>query len=166
MLQINHPGLVVHTQYAVDRRGIPAAVTLRRAAQATWRSTANVEVGLRIVDAAEGLVLNQQFRGGSHPTNVLSFPASAKGVELSQAGTTGYLGDIVLCAPVLEREASEQNKPLRAHYTHMVVHGMLHLQGYDHETEAEAVIMEQLEREILADLGYEDPYRDLVEEAD
>ena len=157
---MNSEGLIVHTQYAAGRRGIPAAVTLRRAARAAWRADAHVEVGLRIVDVAESFALNQQFRGGSGPTNVLSFPASAEGDELPQTGAVPYLGDIVLCAPVLEREACEQHKALHSHYAHMVVHGMLHLQGYDHETEAEAIRMEQLEREILADLGYDDPYAD------
>lgn len=157
---MNSVGLIVHIQYAAGRRGIPAPVTLRRAARAAWRADAHVEVGLRIVDAAEGFALNQQFRGGSGPTNVLSFPASAEGDELPQAGAVAYLGDIVLCAPVLKREASEQHKALQSHYAHLVVHGMLHLQGYDHETEAEAIRMEQLEREILADLGYDDPYAD------
>jgi probable rRNA maturation factor len=111
------------------------------------------EMTIRIVDAAEGLELNHQYRGKDYATNVLSFPFEAP-VELPIA----LLGDLVICAPVVASEAVEQNKPLESHWAHMVVHGTLHLLGYDHIEETEAESMEQLEREILAQLGYSDPY--------
>lgn len=149
--------LEVHVQYALPRAGWPAAAALHRAARAAWRGVAG-RVTLRLVDSDEAAGLNAAFRGKSGPTNVLSFPApgEAAGVE-----DVPYLGDVVLCAPVLAREASEQNKSLAAHFAHMVVHGMLHLQGMDHGSLAEAEAMEAIEREILAGLGYADPYAEL-----
>ncbi len=111
---------------------------------------------LRIVAAAEGRRLNRQWRGKDKPTNVLSFPA---GEPLAPGDEAVSLGDIVICAPVIRREAGEQGKTLRAHWAHMVVHGVLHLLGYDHESERDAVIMEALERELLADRGFPDPYQ-------
>jgi probable rRNA maturation factor len=108
------------------------------------------EVTVRFVADDEGRSLNRDFRGKDYATNVLSFPY-ASGATLS--------GDLVLCLPVLEREAREQGKSAEAHCAHLIVHGMLHLQGHDHETgRADAERMEALEREILADLGYPDPY--------
>ena len=105
---------------------------------------------MRFVGSDEGQALNRDYRGKDYATNVLSFPYES-GASLS--------GDLVLCVPVVEREAQEQDKPLDAHCAHLIVHGMLHLQGYDHETGlADAERMEALEREILADLGYPDPY--------
>ena len=101
--------------------------------------------------------MNHHYRGKDYPTNVLSFPADVpeglpKGVKMP------LLGDLVICAPVVAHEAREQGKSLAAHYAHMTVHGVLHLLGWDHEDEREADCMEQLEREILASLGVEDPY--------
>jgi probable rRNA maturation factor len=108
------------------------------------------EVTVRFVDAGRGAGLNRDYRGKDYATNVLSFPYAA--------GTT-LSGDLVLCLPVLEREAREQGKPPEAHCAHLIVHGMLHLQGYDHEAgRADAERMEALGAEILADLGYPDPY--------
>src|SRR5690606_41420370 len=102
---------------------------------------------------------SRHARGKDQATNVLSFPA-----ELPEGLPEGVhmplLGDIVLCAPVVAREAREQGKPLAAHYAHLTVHGVLHLLGWDHEDEKDAEAMEQLEREILAGLGIDDPYRD------
>lgn len=113
------------------------------------------ELTIRVVDEAEGAELNARFRGREGPTNVLSFPFEAPpGVELP------LLGDIVICAPVVARQAREQDKAEEAHWAHMVVHGVLHLLGFDHRDEAEAAGMEALETEILAQLGYPDPYRD------
>jgi probable rRNA maturation factor len=112
-----------------------------------------VEVSVRVVDEAEMCALNQRFRQQPKSTNVLSFPA---GVPEMPA----LLGDLVICAAVVQREASEQDKPLHAHYAHMAVHGTLHLLGYDHQDDAQAAAMEHLEREILAGLGYADPYRE------
>jgi probable rRNA maturation factor len=97
--------------------------------------------------------LNQRFRGKDYPTNVLSFVYDVP-------EEAGLVGDLVLCAPVVAREAAEQGKPLAAHYAHLIVHGMLHLQGYDHEDEAQAAEMEALERDVLGRLGFPDPYAD------
>ncbi|GMU48039.1 MAG: hypothetical protein AMXMBFR31_02650 [Candidatus Desulfobacillus denitrificans] len=107
------------------------------------------ELTVRFVDAEEGRSLNAHYRGRDYATNVLSFPYAREPV---------LSGDLVLCLPLVLREAAAQGKPAAAHFAHLVVHGMLHLQGYDHETAAEARIMEQKEREILARLGYPDPY--------
>ncbi|AHE99213.1 rRNA maturation RNase YbeY [Thioalkalivibrio paradoxus] len=149
--------LEVQAQYALGRAGWPAPATLHRAARAAWRGNGRAQVTLRLVDADEGRALNQAFRGRARATNVLSFPAPA-GVPVPAAEDPTYLGDIVLCAPVLAEEAQEQRKSLVAHFAHMVVHGMLHLQGMEHERAADAEAMEAIEREILAGLGYPDPY--------
>jgi len=129
----------------------PRAAVLRWARAALQGGEAQVTV--RFVDTEEGRELNQRFRGKDYPTNVLSFvyhvPEEA-----------GLVGDLVLCAPVVAREAAEQGKPLAAHYAHLIVHGMLHLQGYDHEDEAQAAEMEALERDVLGRLGFPDPYAD------
>lgn len=151
-------GLEVFVQYALPRTGLPAAPGLHRAARAAWRGAGAAAVTLRVVDAPEGRELNQSFRGRDYATNVLSFPAPELPAALPP-DEPRYLGDIVLCAPVLAREAAEQGKPLRAHYSHMVVHGLLHLQGMDHQQPAEAEAMEAVERSILAGLGYPDPYQ-------
>ena len=111
------------------------------------------EVTVRIVDEAESNELNLTYRGKDKPTNVLSFPFEAPpGLELP------LLGDLVICRQVVEREAIEQGKPLMAHWAHMVVHGSLHLLGYDHIEDEEAEEMEQLERDIMQELGFADPY--------
>jgi probable rRNA maturation factor len=109
---------------------------------------------LRLTSAAEMASLNQQYRGKAYATNVLSFP-----LEFPLESGIPYIGDIVICPEVVAREAAEQGKPLEAHYAHLTVHGVLHLLGYDHETEDEAVEMETLETQILARLGYPDPYQ-------
>lgn len=150
--------LEVQVQYGLPRAGWPAAPSLHRTARAAWRGRGAAQVVLRLVDEEEGLRLNRDFRGRERPTNVLSFPAPA---EAKLPGSPGFLGDIVLCAPVLAEEAAAQQKDLRAHFAHMVVHGMLHLQGLDHQTPAEAEIMEAIERQILGGLGYPDPYAEI-----
>ena len=129
-------------------RSAPALRTLPRWAAATLREPAQITV--RIVGVAEGLRLNA-YRGARHATNVLSFAYGREGGILQ--------GDLVLCAPVVAREAREQGKRLIAHYAHLVVHGLLHLQGEDHETEPAAQRMERRERLILKRLGHPDPYR-------
>ncbi len=111
------------------------------------------ELSLRIVDATEITELNRHYRGGDYATNVLSFPA-----DLPEELDLPHLGDIVVCAEVVAREAGEQHKPLAAHWAHMLVHGTLHLLGHDHIDDTEADEMEALERTILAGLGYPDPY--------
>jgi len=112
------------------------------------------DVCLRIVDEREGRSLNRHYREKNYATNVLSFPA-----ELPTGVKLPLLGDIVICAPVVAREAREQHKPLHAHYAHLTVHGVLHLLGFDHEDERDAMVMETIERGILAGLGLPDPYR-------
>ena len=111
------------------------------------------DLTVRIVDAAEGAELNQRWCHKPGPTNVLSFPANGE-EEIAPE----LLGDIVICAPVVLREAEEQGKDTEAHWAHLVVHGALHLLGFDHLKEPEARAMEQLETEILIRLGYSDPY--------
>jgi probable rRNA maturation factor len=107
------------------------------------------EITVRLVDEDEGLALNAQYRNGRHATNVLTFAYASEPL---------LAADLVLCAPVVEREAAAQGVPLAAHYAHLVVHGTLHAQGFDHERAADARRMEAREREILARLGFADPY--------
>jgi probable rRNA maturation factor len=135
-------------QYAAENDGLPKRSQLRTWVKAALQCDAVVTV--RLVDAKEGLALNHQYRGRHHATNVLTF-AYPESDPLS--------GDIALCVPVVEREAREQHKNREAHYAHLVVHGMLHLQGYDHEKPADARLMETLETEIVTGLGYADPYK-------
>jgi probable rRNA maturation factor len=113
----------------------------------------DAEVSIRIVDKLESQTLNKQYRGIDKPTNVLSFPAEfPEGVDIP------FLGDIVICAPIVELEAKAQNKTLEAHWSHMLIHGVLHLLGYDHIEDDEAEIMEALEIKYLARLGVSSPY--------
>lgn len=152
--------LEVAVGYALPRKGIPAAASFRKwVAAALEGRIREADLAIRIVGSREGRSLNLHYRGKDYATNVLSFPAELpeglpKGVKLP------LLGDLVLCAPVVAREAKEQNKDLRAHYAHLTVHGCLHLLGWDHEEPREAEAMEGLERVILAGLGLPDPYRD------
>jgi probable rRNA maturation factor len=113
----------------------------------------DAEIALRVVDEAEMAALNERFRGRSGPTNVLSFPA-----DLPPGLGLPLLGDLVLCAPLVEREAREQGKTASAHWAHLAVHGTLHLLGYDHQAPAEAAAMEALETDILGSLGLPCPY--------
>ena len=142
--------------YAVARGGVPAARSFRRWVAAALAATGTdpaVELAIRIVDAQEGQALNLQYRSRDYATNVLSFPAMRfPGQPLQQ------LGDLLICAPVVSREAAEQGKPVAAHYAHLTVHGVLHLLGHDHEDAATAEQMEALEIAILATLGLPNPY--------
>ena len=147
------PKLSLAVQYAVGNKTLPTRAELRRWAGAALKQ--DIQATLRIVGEAEGRVLNRDFRGKDYATNVLTFVYG----EDPETGT--LTGDIVLCAPVLAREARAQKRPLAAHYAHLVVHGLLHLQGYDHETPAEATVMEALESFIMGSLGYSDPYQPL-----
>jgi len=119
----------------------------------------HAEVVIRIVDAAEGAALNSAYRGKTGPTNVLSFP-----FVVPEGVPNELLGDLVICAPVVEREAQDQGKVPKAHWAHMVVHGMLHLQGYDHIEDVDAEVMENREIEILRGLGIENPYLEIQPE--
>ena len=142
-------------QLAVDDPSVPAAAEFLEWLVAISRHVPRDprHVTVRVVDAAESQALNRQFRGKDAPTNVLSFPA-----DLPEDIDADYLGDIVVCAEVVRREARDQNKSLPGHWAHMLVHGVLHLQGYDHQEDAEAAEMEALETEILGEMGYPDPY--------
>lgn len=147
---------------AVDFRtadaDLPDAAALRRWVEAALPAArADAEVGLCIVDEPESQALNLRYRDLDKPTNVLSFPA-----ELPAELNLPLLGDLVVCAPVVAREAMEQGKPLEAHWAHMLVHGTLHLLGYDHINDADAERMEALETDILTSLGYPDPYQPAV----
>jgi probable rRNA maturation factor len=124
-------------QFAVPRRGLPSAAAFRR-----WLPAIS-GITVRIVGAREGLLLNRRFRGKGKATNVLTFAT----------------GDIVLCAPVIRREARAQGKSLSAHYAHLVVHGLLHLQGYDHVKKRDAERMEAKEIRLLRGLGFANPYQ-------
>ncbi len=138
-------------QRRVPAAGLPSAATLRQ-----WATTAlgavSGDLTIRIVDAQESRDLNQRFRHQDKPTNVLSFPYDGETLDVQ------VIGDIVICAEIVQREAAEQGKDPRAHWAHMVVHGCLHLLGYDHDADADAEEMERRERGILAGLGFADPY--------
>ena len=142
----------VELQIACAADGLPSAAQLASWARAaTFKDAA--EIVVRVVDEAESAELNRYYRGKPGPTNVLSFPFEAPpGVE------SDILGDLAVCAPVVAREAAEQGKSLVAHWAHMLVHGVLHLQGYDHLEESEALAMEAEEAAILGRLGFADPY--------
>jgi probable rRNA maturation factor len=146
--------LDVSVNYAAPRKGLPAANSFREwVAAACEKRIRMAHVAIRIVGNKEGQSLNRHYRGKDYATNVLSFPADLpEGVQLP------LLGDIVICAPVVAKEAKEQGKTLRAHYAHLTIHGVLHLLGMDHDNDKEADIMEQIEREIMDDLGFDDPY--------
>jgi probable rRNA maturation factor len=146
--------LRVEVQQVTEDPAIPLRRQFTVWARAAWRDPSRkAEVVVRITDANESRQLNRDYRHRDKPTNVLSFPFEpVPGVE------SDHLGDLVICAPVVAREACEQGKLPEAHWAHMVVHGMLHLQGYDHEHEAQAEVMETLETQILTGLDYPAPY--------
>jgi probable rRNA maturation factor len=129
-------------QYAIARSGVPSPQALRRWARA---AAPDLALTLRVVGSREGRALNRRFRRRDYATNVLSFPYDRA-------------GDIVLCHPVIAREAREQRKSVRAHYAHLVVHGALHLRGYEHDDNASARRMEAAEVRVLGRLGFGDPY--------
>ena len=144
--------LNLSVQYAHRSEGLPLRPQVRRWARAALDvdGARGGQITVRFVDADEGRALNRNFRHKDYATNVLSFPYASEPV---------VCGDLVVCAPVVVREAAEQGKPLLAHYAHLIVHGMLHLQGHDHEAgKKQARLMEDHERAILAALGYADPY--------
>lgn len=150
--------LDVTVGYALPRAGLPAANSFRKwVAAALDGRIREADLAIRLVDTREGRALNRHYRGKDYATNVLSFPADLP-EGLPEGMQLPLLGDVVLCAPVVAREAREQRKPLGAHYAHLTVHGVLHLLGWNHEDETEAECMEGLEREILAGLGIDDPY--------
>jgi probable rRNA maturation factor len=139
----------LEVQMAVRGAGLPSPAKLRRWARAAARGA--TALTLRVVGQTEARKLNRKYRGKNSATNVLSFPYDE---------SDAIAGDIVLCAPVIRREALRQRKSLDAHFAHLVVHGVLHLRGYDHGDARAAARMETLEKGILAKLGYPDPYRE------
>lgn len=144
----------LEVQRASSHKPLPTkARLLQWASCALEDQQASGSLTIRLVDEAESQSLNRDYRGKDYPTNVLSFPfAPPPGMPRL------HLGDLVICVPVVVREAAEQGKPLEAHWAHLVIHGCLHLLGFDHIDDDEAVEMEALERRLLAGLGYPDPY--------
>jgi probable rRNA maturation factor len=140
------PKLGLAVQYALVTEGLPTRAQVRRWVKAALAQDAQITV--RFVDAEEGQALNRDYRGKNSATNVLSFIYESVPV----------VGDLVVCVPVVVREAQTQHKSAAAHFAHLVVHGVLHLQGFDHETEADAQVMEARETEIVTRLGYAKPY--------
>ena len=154
------PHLALTIQKAIgkeNRENAPSSGDMRRWAQAALLGS-DAEVTVRLVGTTEGRELNRDFRGKDYATNVLTFVYGEGEGMPDREGDAPLAGDLVLCVPVVVREAAEQGKPVAAHFAHLIVHGMLHLQGYDHEDSDEAEEMEALETRILAELGYPDPY--------
>ena len=139
--------------YRVSPTGLPDENLLRQWAEIALINKLDAQLGIRIVDEAESQSLNHDYRGKDRPTNVLSFA-----MELPEELELVMLGDLVICAPVVAREAAAQDKSLQAHWAHMVIHGVLHLQGYDHIADDEAEQMEALEIRLLQQLGFSNPY--------
>jgi probable rRNA maturation factor len=148
------PNLNLSVQYVSNQEGLPTRTQFKKWVKATLR--VDTEVTIRVVDEEEGRMLNSTYRGKDYATNVLTFPLT----EMPH-----LIGDIIICAPVVEAEAHAQNKSIEAHYAHLTVHGVLHLHGYDHITEPQAELMESLEVTILRKLGYANPYRILEDTA-
>jgi len=147
--------LQLEIQRVVEDDGIPGVMQFQSWAEAALNGRRDqAELVVRIVDRQESRQLNHEYRGQDKPTNVLSFPYEAPAVVESD-----LLGDLVICAPVVVDEAVAQNKPLQAHWAHLLVHGVLHLLGFDHTNEQGAEVMEGLEVEILETLGFPDPYQ-------
>lgn len=146
--------IILDVQMASSSEDAPDEACIERWVSAVIGSkSGDTELSVRIVDEPEGKALNETYRGASGPTNVLSFP-----FESDIPKPLPLIGDIVICAPVVTREAQQQNKDINAHWAHMIIHGVLHLLGYDHERDSDAAIMETLETEILQKLGFPHPY--------
>lgn len=149
------PYISVDLQIASESKQLPSLSDIQK-----WVSAALInhrsesEISIRIVDVTEGAKLNEQWRNKSGPTNVLSFPA-----DLPAEVGLPLLGDLVICAPTVEKESKQQGKPLKVHWAHIVIHGTLHLLGYDHINDDQAEFMESLETKIMMMLGYPDPYQ-------
>ena len=141
------PKIQLSVQIASELANLPTKAQFKKWAKNTIR--VDTEVAIRLVDEDEGRALNSTYRGKDYATNVLTFPLTE---------TPHLMGDIIICAPVVMAEAVAQNKSLEAHFAHLTVHGVLHLHGYDHETEPQAELMESLEITILQKLGYANPY--------
>jgi len=148
MHKLSPAKLSLSVQYASDAPDIPTRAQFRRWAKAALLG--DVSLTLRVVDEAEGRELNKAYRGKDYPTNVLTFVLDDEPLY----------GDVIICAPVVAREAREQHKELLAHYAHMTIHALLHLQGYDHENDDDAAEMEALETKLMLKLRYPDPYQE------
>ncbi|MCP4768421.1 MAG: rRNA maturation RNase YbeY [Gammaproteobacteria bacterium] len=147
--------IILDLQNESAATSIPVAKQVRQWLKAALQADyARLEQTIRVVDESESRTLNQHFRDRDSATNVLAFPADSDLLDYD------CLGDLVICAPLVVTEAKAQGKSEDAHWAHLVIHGMLHLQGYDHQTEAQAACMEALEVEILDTLGYTNPYND------
>lgn len=145
-------------EYEVEDGYLPSPEDLQVWTNLALQKDIVAQLSVRIVNEAESQAINKQYRGKDKPTNVLSFP-----LEMPEDIGMYMLGDLLICAPVVEREALEQHKPIKAHWAHMVIHGMLHLQGYDHISDNEANEMESLEIQLLQQLGYDNPYETILE---
>jgi len=141
------PNLNLSVQYASDENQLPSRNQFRKWVKAALR--VDTEVTIRIVDTKEARALNETYRGKDYATNVLTFPLTEE---------PHLIGDVIICAPVVIEEANAQKKSLEAHFAHLTVHGILHLHGYDHETDAQAALMESIETTTLIKLGYQNPY--------
>ncbi len=141
------PQLSLSIQFASKADGLPSRAQLRRWVNATLR--VDTEATIRVVDEAEGRMLNNTYRGKDYATNVLTFPLTEE---------PHLMGDIVICAPVVIKEAADQKKAVEAHFAHLTVHGTLHLHGYDHLNDEQAGLMESIEVTTLQKLGYPNPY--------
>ncbi len=148
-------------QYAATGTNLPTRQQFRRWIKTTLQR--DVQIVLRIVDEIEGHALNKKFRGKNYATNVLTFGYAD--TDPLPNNTNLLYGDIVICTPVVEHEAREQHKDLQAHYAHLAIHAALHLQGYDHENEQDAAVMEALETKLLTKLKYVDPYKAIESKA-
>ena len=150
------PRLTLTLQFPAAKAFPDHKAALSRATVASWIKAAlfaDAQLTVRLVDAEEGRTLNRTYRGKDYATNVLTF-------AYAETEDDPVSGDLILCCPVIEQEAASQHKTLVSHYAHMIVHGTLHAQGYDHEQDEEAQEMEALETQILARLGFADPYGD------
>ncbi len=141
------PQLSLSIQFASKADGLPSRAQLRRWVNATLR--VDTEATIRVVDEAEGRMLNNTYRGKDYATNVLTFPLTEE---------PHLMGDIVICAPVVIKEAADQKKAVEAHFAHLTIHGTLHLHGYDHLNDEQAGLMESIEVTTLQKLGYPNPY--------
>ncbi len=151
--------LLIEVQNPYQYKHLPHFQEIRKWAETAYQQSSNSSITLRFVNQKEGLELNQTYRAKNYATNILSFtfdqPILPEGVTLD---TPLHLGDLVICIPVIEKEAKQQQKSLLQHCAHLIIHGMLHLQGYDHIEEQQAQQMEALEINILEKLGYPNPY--------
>ena len=155
--------LEVELQWGIESLPLPIESLCKKWVSAClMKAERSVELTIRIVSAEESQALNKAYRNQDKPTNVLSFefepPVGLPDGALEEGGESFYLGDLAICAEVVAQEASEQNKALEAHWAHMIVHGTLHLQGFDHIETADALEMEALEVKIMRQLGYANPY--------